>query len=96
VRRADNLATFVCRLSRNVSASTSCNTQDLKRDCLHIHLLLYSDPYRHAARIHTYILSYMVVLNSFGFGLNQFLEHLEYKKGQMWQLDFGFERLGED
>jgi hypothetical protein len=47
---------------------------------MHVHLLLYSDTYRHAARVHTYILSYMVVLISFGFGLKNFLEHTNYKK----------------
>ena len=31
VRRADNLTTFMCRLSRNLGASTSWNPQDLSR-----------------------------------------------------------------
>jgi hypothetical protein len=31
VRRADNLATFMCRLSKNLGASTSCNPQGLSR-----------------------------------------------------------------
>jgi hypothetical protein len=31
VRRADNLTTFVCRLSRNLGASTSWNPKGLSR-----------------------------------------------------------------
>jgi hypothetical protein len=44
VRRADNLTTFTCQMSRNVGASTSWNTQGLSRlvqGLLYIHLLLY-------------------------------------------------------
>jgi hypothetical protein len=32
VRRAENLTTFMGRLSRNLGASPSCNIQGLKRD----------------------------------------------------------------
>jgi hypothetical protein len=31
VRRADNLTTFMCRLSRKLTASTSCNPKGLSR-----------------------------------------------------------------
>jgi hypothetical protein len=34
VRRADNLTTFMCRLSSNVAVSTSWNPKGLYRDCL--------------------------------------------------------------
>jgi hypothetical protein len=33
MRRADNLTTFMCRLSWNLEASTSWNSQGLSKDC---------------------------------------------------------------
>jgi hypothetical protein len=41
VRRADNLTTFMCRLSRNLGASTSWNPKGLSR---HVMGLLYLYP----------------------------------------------------
>jgi hypothetical protein len=40
VRRADNLTTFMCRLSRNLGASTSWNPVDLSRPVMGL-LYLY-------------------------------------------------------
>jgi hypothetical protein len=40
VRRADNIATFMCRLSWNLGASTSCNPQSLSRPVMGL-LYLY-------------------------------------------------------
>jgi hypothetical protein len=36
VRRADNLTTFICRLSWNLGASTSCNPQGLSRPVIYL------------------------------------------------------------
>jgi hypothetical protein len=41
VRRADNLTTFMCRLSRNLGASTSWNPQGLSRPVMGL-LYLYN------------------------------------------------------
>jgi hypothetical protein len=42
VRRADNLTTFMCRLSRNLGASTSWNPKDLSRPVMGLlNLYLY-------------------------------------------------------
>jgi hypothetical protein len=41
VRRADNLTTFKCRLSRNLGASTSWNPQGLSRRVMGLLYLLY-------------------------------------------------------
>jgi len=43
-RRADNLTTFICRLSWNLGASTSCNPQGLSRPVIG---LLYSTAFNH-------------------------------------------------
>jgi hypothetical protein len=40
VHRADNLTTFMCRLSRNLGASTSWNTKDLSRSIMGLLYLL--------------------------------------------------------
>jgi hypothetical protein len=45
VRRADNLTTFMCRLSRNLEASTSWNPKGLSRSVmglLYLYLYLFS------------------------------------------------------
>jgi hypothetical protein len=41
VRRADNLTTFMCRLSRNLGASTSWNPVDLSRPVMGLLYLLH-------------------------------------------------------
>ena len=45
MRRADNLTTFMCRLSRNLGASTSWNPQGLSRPVMGLlYLYLYHEP----------------------------------------------------
>jgi hypothetical protein len=41
VRRADNLTTFMCRLSRNLGASTSWNPKGLSRSVMELLYLYY-------------------------------------------------------
>jgi hypothetical protein len=43
VRRADNLTTFMCRLSRNLLTSTSCNPKGLSRPVMGLLYLVYTD-----------------------------------------------------
>jgi len=43
VRRADNLTTFVCRLSWNLRASTSWSPQGLSRSVMELLYLLHID-----------------------------------------------------
>jgi len=50
VRRADNLTTFVCRLSRNLGASTSWNPQGLSRPVMGLLYLVR----RNSCRNHIY------------------------------------------
>jgi hypothetical protein len=42
VRRADNLATFMCRLSRNLGASTSCSPLGLSRPVMGLLYVYYN------------------------------------------------------
>ena len=55
VRRADNLSTFMCRLSWNLGASTCWNTQGLSRAVMGL--------------LYRYLLSLLIHRNSFSFGV---------------------------
>jgi hypothetical protein len=62
---------------------------------MHEHALLYH-MYRHATYIDTYVLSYMVMFNSFSFGPNYFLERMKFTERTNMTIVLYFGRLGLD
>jgi hypothetical protein len=91
VRRADNLATFMCRLSSNLGASTSWNPQGLPRPVmglLYLYLVL-SDAVEITNTMHRFappLYSYMLAPTCFGSSLpssGNFWTRLSYVKIQI-------------
>jgi hypothetical protein len=64
MRRVDNLATFMCRLSRNLGASTSWNPQSLSRP---VTGLLYFTNFNWISHVLTSLLCFITLLSSYVF-----------------------------
>ena len=65
VRRADNLTTFMCRLSRNMGTSTSWNSLGLSRPVMGLLYLLISSQLHNKSRSKNPVLSCVKLLTYF-------------------------------
>jgi hypothetical protein len=61
---ADNLTIFMCRLSRNLGASNSCNPKGLYRDCFLIRQVGVKDKYASRNKVSPWKLHSEVLSNS--------------------------------